>query len=258
MTEPNPCLPHPPTGEAPLRLFCFHHAGGSAGAFRGWPDLLGPGIEIVPVQLPGREGRIREPRHTRLDPLVEEVSAALDGLLDEPYLFYGHSMGTLLAHEITARLPAGARLPELLIVGGFPAPHLGHALNLPPGLADAELTTLLLGLGGLPAELADRPEWLEVLLPIVRDDLAVCADHRPAPPEPLPVPIHALAGQDDLLVDVDKVLAWQRHTSVSFRAESLPGGHFFAKDHPSAFFTALTWAIRARLPHGPDPVRAAR
>ncbi|MFG2648274.1 thioesterase II family protein [Streptomyces sp. NPDC048436] len=243
-------LPYPPAGGADLRLFCFHHAGGSAAAFRGWSDSLGPRVDVVPVQLPGRESRIREPRFTRLLPLVTEVEAALSGHLDQPYAFYGHSMGALLAHALVERAAPGARLPETLIVGGFPAPHVGHVLKLSPGMSDAELAELLIGLGGLPAELAGRPEWLAALLPVIRDDLAVCADHRPAPPRRLPVPLHVLAGHDDLLVDVDKVLAWQEHTSESFRAEVLPGGHFFARDRPEAFFEAIGRAVHAHVPGG--------
>ncbi|MFE6159096.1 thioesterase II family protein [Streptomyces sp. NPDC056486] len=241
-------LPHPPAGGADLRLFCFHHAGGSASAFRGWSDVLGPRVEVVPVQLPGRESRIREPRFTRLMPLVTEVEAALAGYLDQPYAFYGHSMGALLAHALVDRAAPGTRLPETLIVGGCPAPHEGPTLNLPRGMSDPELAELLIGMGGLPAELADQPEWLAALLPVIRDDLAVCGDRCPAPSRRLPVPLHVLAGHDDLLVDVDKVLAWQEHTSESFRAEVLPGGHFFARDRPEAFFSALIWAVHAHVP----------
>jgi len=242
-------LPYPPAGGADLRLFCFHHAGGSAAAFRGWGDVLGPRVEVVPVQLPGRASRIREPRFTRLMPLVTEVEAALSGHLDQPYAFYGHSMGALLAHSLVERGALGTRLPEALIVGGFPAPHMGHALSLSPGMPDKEFAELLIGLGGVPAELADQPEWLAALLPVIRDDLAVCGDHRPTPPHRLPIPVHVLAGHDDLLVDVEESLAWQEHTSESFRAEVLPGGHFFARDRPEAFFKALIRAVHAHVPN---------
>jgi hypothetical protein len=35
-----------------IRLFCLPHAGAGASAYRDWPLLLAPGIEVVPVQLP--------------------------------------------------------------------------------------------------------------------------------------------------------------------------------------------------------------
>jgi surfactin synthase thioesterase subunit len=237
-------LPRLPDTQATLRLFCFHHAGGSAAAFKGWSDIIGDQVSVVPVQLPGREGRIREPRFTELKPLVNELERELRPWLDLPHAFYGHSMGALLAYTLTRRASrAGSRLPEALIVGGYPAPHLPHALQLPPGLPDEQLVDLLTGLGGLPPAIAHSPEWLDVLLPVIRDDLAVCATHRVAPPEPLDVPVHALAGADDLLVDVADVQAWAEHTTNEFTTETLPGGHFYPRDRPAAFYDALNRTV---------------
>ncbi|MEU6366626.1 thioesterase domain-containing protein [Streptomyces sp. NPDC046931] len=60
-----PCRPEatpPPAldGDA-IQLFCLAHAGAGASVYRDWPALLAPGIEAVPVKLPGRESRHREP-----------------------------------------------------------------------------------------------------------------------------------------------------------------------------------------------------
>ncbi|WP_256729654.1 thioesterase II family protein, partial [Burkholderia pseudomallei] len=46
---------------ARVRLFCFHYAGATASIFRTWPGGLPDWIEVVAVQLPGREYRRREP-----------------------------------------------------------------------------------------------------------------------------------------------------------------------------------------------------
>ena len=45
---------------ARVRMFCFPYAGGGASAYRGWAAPLPPDVEVCPVQLPGREGRLRE------------------------------------------------------------------------------------------------------------------------------------------------------------------------------------------------------
>ncbi|MFF3062173.1 thioesterase II family protein [Streptomyces sp. NPDC057909] len=245
---PTPYLPHPPNGDALLNLFCFHHAGASASAFRDWAEHLGPDVSVAAVQLPGRASRIHETRFTELEPLAADMGKALRPWLNRPYLFYGHSMGALLAYTLASRLGPDTLLPKALIVSGYPAPHLHHTLELQPALTDRELMEQLHGLGGLPAELADHPEWLEVLMPVIRDDLAMCASHRPVPPRRLPIPIHVLAGQHDPLVDVADVLAWQQHTSKPFRAETLPGRHFFPQERPTAFYAALLRAVSARMP----------
>ena len=42
---------------ARLRLFCFPYAGAGASIFHRWPDALREEVDVVPVQLPGRETR---------------------------------------------------------------------------------------------------------------------------------------------------------------------------------------------------------
>src|SRR4051812_10692399 len=54
--------------QARARLFCFPFAGGGASAFRTWvKPLADQHIDVVPVQLPGREARLIEPALTRID-----------------------------------------------------------------------------------------------------------------------------------------------------------------------------------------------
>src|SRR5262249_9592351 len=108
-----------------LRLFCFHHAGGGASGFGDWQQAPGPAVAGPPVQLPGRERRIREPRCTELAALTPELADHLDPYLHQPHAFYGHSMGALVAWDlVTFRAAAGRRLPEALLVGACTPPHL--------------------------------------------------------------------------------------------------------------------------------------
>ena len=34
-----------------MRLFCFHHAGGGGAMFNAWNKALGPGVDVVPVEI---------------------------------------------------------------------------------------------------------------------------------------------------------------------------------------------------------------
>src|SRR4029453_18366937 len=49
-----------PQAAAALRVFCFHHAGGGASSYRAWAGELPAWLELCAIQLPGREGRLRE------------------------------------------------------------------------------------------------------------------------------------------------------------------------------------------------------
>jgi surfactin synthase thioesterase subunit len=89
-----------PNPQARLRLFCFPYAGGGAAVFRGWVDRMPGIVEVCPVQLPGRETRMKEAPFNRLSTLVPAAAQALLPYLDKPFAFFGHSMGALVSFEI--------------------------------------------------------------------------------------------------------------------------------------------------------------
>ncbi|WP_406294444.1 alpha/beta fold hydrolase [Embleya sp. NBC_00888] len=238
---------------APLRLFCFHHAGGAASSFGDWRRALGPGVDVLPIQLPGREGRAREARAGELTELVAELDADLDPWLsDRPYVFYGHSMGALVAHALTRRRFEHDRtLPERLVVGACPAPHLRTPLDGAAERTDEELGRFLLDIGGMSPTLLRYPEWRRAAIALLRDDLRLCASdpHRGHPEygARLPCPIEVFAGVDDPLVSLPHAAAWHTYTSARCRVHVQSGGHFFAQE-PGAAFAARALAPLLRAP----------
>jgi surfactin synthase thioesterase subunit len=73
-------------------MFCLPHAGADVSAFHGWAGLLDGVAEPVPVLLPGRGVRRREPRITDARALLAELLRG-QGPPAAPYLLYGHSLG---------------------------------------------------------------------------------------------------------------------------------------------------------------------
>lgn len=107
------------TQDAPLRLFCFAHAGGGSGFYRPWREKLLPEIEVCPVILPGRETRVAEPAHRSMEDLIGPLCTGLAPHLDRPYALFGHSTGAAIAYEVArrfqddpARAPAGCWCPD--------------------------------------------------------------------------------------------------------------------------------------------------
>ncbi len=93
-----------------LRLICLPYAGGGASVFaalrRHAPDWL----DVLPVQLPGRENRIGEPAIAAMPDLVTALTGALAPVLDRPYALLGYSVGARIAFCLTRAL-ARAGLP---------------------------------------------------------------------------------------------------------------------------------------------------
>src|SRR6516165_9579707 len=110
---------------ARLRLIILPHSGGGARTFSQWPDKLPEDVEVLAVQLPGREERFRETPFSRMEPLIEALMPALIPYLDAPYVLFGHSLGALIAFELARAISAQNRTgPAQIIVSGHAAAHL--------------------------------------------------------------------------------------------------------------------------------------
>jgi medium-chain acyl-[acyl-carrier-protein] hydrolase len=229
-----------PNARARLRLFCMAHAGGGASAFRTWADALPPEVEVLPVQLPGRENRIMEAPFDRLEPLVEALADAVQPYLTLPFALFGHSNGALIGFELARTLRARGRPgPVHFFASGRRAPdlppdRLTHHLPEPEFLADLQ------ELGGLPAELLAHEELLSLLVPTLRADVAIHETYAFAEQAPLECPITAYGGLTDPKVQRHQVEAWARHTRGPFVVRMFPGGHFFLLDDRTLFLRALS------------------
>ncbi|MGN9809234.1 thioesterase II family protein [Micromonospora sp. BQ11] len=219
----------PRRGATPaLRLFCLPYAGGGSSAYAAWQAALGTGVEVCPVELPGRQTRWRDPAYTGVRPLVEDLASALTDELEVPYALFGHSMGSIVAFELARELRRrGAAPPRVLFAAGGLAPGLRRASPDIHDQPDRLVVDRLLRLGGLDEEIAAEPELLELLLPTIRADFSICETYEYRPEPPLPCPIVAFAGDRDEEVPPARVAPWREHTSAGFALHVLPGGHFF-------------------------------
>jgi pimeloyl-ACP methyl ester carboxylesterase len=110
-------------------------------------------LQIMPVELPGRNSRMTEPKQSSLTQLVDDLAEALTPLIREkPYALLGHSMGAWVVYELAKVLHSrGEPLPSRVYVAGNRAPHLHSAAHDPDQITPT--------LGTLPEELF----WLVVL-----------------------------------------------------------------------------------------------
>jgi medium-chain acyl-[acyl-carrier-protein] hydrolase len=224
------------TYEPLLRLFCFPYAGGSAHVFREWQRYLAPEIDVCLVHLPGRAQRICELPHTRLLALVEEVADAIGTQIDEPFAFYGHSMGGLISFELARELRRRrCEIPVHLFVSAHPSPvakkRLPHTFNLPLPEFIAEIRKF----NGTPKELFDYPELQEAWLPLLRADFEMTDTYEYLADSALGCPIMVYGGEKDEIVSAKNLAAWGQLTSAKCEIRIFPGDHFFIQNHKTEF-----------------------
>jgi medium-chain acyl-[acyl-carrier-protein] hydrolase len=246
--RPNPWLEYSkPNPQARLRLFCFPFAGGGAAIFRTWPDGLRRSVEVCPVELPGRGIRLREPLFTRLSPLVQAIAQALLPRLDKPFAFFGHSLGALVSFELARHLRRQLGLcPVQLFVSACRAPQMPDSDRPLHQLPDSVFMEELRRLNGTPEKVLQNAELMQLLLPVVRSDMAIFETHVYSNEDPLDCPISAFGGLQDGKVSHDDLAAWREQTYGSFTLRMFPGNHFFLESARGLLLRAVCQDI-ARL-----------
>ncbi len=231
-----------------LRLVCFAHAGGGVTPFARWKNLLPPEVALCPVLRPGRENAYSQPLLRDVSALTAGAEQALKTLPPLRTIFLGHSLGALLAYELARKLQDSGTPPELLILTGRQAPtapSLGPPLaGLPDARFIADLDTRY---GGIPRELKEAPDLLELMLPILRADLAASESYRYLPGPRLRCPLLVCNGISDRAVPADSARPWAEQTEKTCEFLTFPGGHFFLFDPASGFMDTLRQRLQKHL-----------
>ncbi|MFD2768417.1 thioesterase II family protein [Micromonospora eburnea] len=235
--------------EGATRLICLPHAGGSASWYFPMSRALSPGIDVLAVQYPGRQDRRLEPQIDNIPELVDRTYQALDGWIDAPFAFFGHSMGAVLAYELARKLrAAGNRGPMMLFVSGRRAPSCGRRSSV-HRLDDERLVAELRRVGGTDERLLSEPDLRAAVLAVTRNDYRAVETYVHVAGPPLDCPISVLVGDRDPQVSVDEAAAWAEHSMGGCDLHVLPGGHFYVNDQwprVTGIVTAAVEQVRRR------------
>jgi surfactin synthase thioesterase subunit len=216
--------------QAKVNLVCFPFAGSGASIFFPWEKFLHSDFNIYAFQAPGREDRIGEDLIDNLELLVQKGSAELLKLANKPIILFGHSLGAVIAFEITKLIEKQGIEPKCLIVSGRQPPHL--SLKMPPisELSDQDLLKGLLDLEGTDREIVKHPELLEIILPIIRADFKIGEKYLLPIQDQINCPIIAIGANNDPWVKVDELSQWQKFTRQECQLKTISGDHFYVKN----------------------------
>jgi medium-chain acyl-[acyl-carrier-protein] hydrolase len=227
-------------------VVCLAFGGGSSAAYRPWAGRFPADVQLYGVDLPGRAARYHEPLLTRMEAITQALAAMPD--FEVPPVFFGHSLGALLAYEWAHELAeTGRRAPVRLVVSGRSAPQAAPARAPIHRLPDDAFLEEVKRYQGLPEDVLAHRELVELVLPVLRADFTLTETYRFRARARLAVPITVCLGNSDPMVDPECWLDWQRCTTASCERRLYEGGHFYLHDHRDALIDMLT--RYAREPH---------
>lgn len=217
---------------AKIRLFCFPFAGGGAGIYRTWSDALPTEIEVIPVQLPGRERRMAEKPFTAMPSLVDVLLGVLEPHLRErPFAFFGHSMGATIAFELSHRLrETQGPMPLALLASARMAPHRTVERDPFYHLPMPEFKARLAELDGTPEAVLQNEELMDLMAPLLRADFELIDTYPETRHPRFEFPVFAYGGLGDHEVSEEDVRAWDEVTDGPCTVRMLQGGHFFINE----------------------------
>ena len=232
--------PHPKP-KASIRLFCFPFAGAGTAVFYPWSKALPEWIEMRPVLLPGRESRLREEPITQISFLIEEMVAAIEPLCNLPCAFFGHSLGAVIAFELSCRLSKNSeKKPVHLFLSSRRAPHLPSRNPNLHELPDAIfIEQVQKRYNGVPQQILSDPELLKLFLPAMRADFTILETTLHVEEPPGNIPITMFGGVDDPTVTFGELNAWKKYTTSTFTVLMLPGDHFYLLNQRSNILTII-------------------
>ncbi|MEV7618393.1 alpha/beta fold hydrolase [Streptomyces sp. NPDC089799] len=225
------------------RMVCLPHSGGSAVAYRPWSRSVPADLSLMAVQYPGHADRLGEPFAGGIAELGAGVAGDLLRLDPAPCVLFGHSLGALVAYETARVLQEAGSPPAYLFLSGAPAPSQ-HRGGITHEAGDEELWDALCGLGGMDPAVAADTELRDLMLPVLRADIALSLAYRPAPDAvPLNCAVRCHYNTEDPLVDAERISAWAEVGTGPFSVRAWPGGHFRLFSDPAAAIGDIVTAL---------------
>ncbi|MGC5775214.1 thioesterase II family protein [Paenibacillus pabuli] len=209
-------------------LYCVPYAGGSAAVYANWTKDMDQNILVKQLELPGRGRRFREPLIENVPGLVEDLYLQINNSLDgNPYAIFGHSLGSLLAYELSYLIQSRRehRLPEILFLSGQNPPHRKDSFIVDHELGDIRFLEELHKLGGMSDDLLNNPELARLFVPILRSDIKASNTYHYVERTKMNTPISILFGKEDPLCD--HYSEWRNCTDRKCEYTAFDGGHFF-------------------------------
>ncbi len=225
-------VPLKKTEDPKARLLCLPFEGGQAGFYTSWTEHLRSGVDLMAVELPGRGQRAREAPCADIHEVVKQIlEASFEHLHDKPLMIFGHSLGALLAYELTVQLAAAELpMPKRLLISGYQAPSdKGSYFPRMSQLEDQDFFEDLINEDCLTHRVMQEPEAVAMELDSIRADYQMKENYVPRKHALLNIPVEVFAGSRDH-IPLGNLLEWQQVARQPVHVCVFKGDHFFIEE----------------------------
>lgn len=228
-----------------IKLFCFPHLGGTAATYYQWKYSFPENIEICPIELAGRGERLQDPFYLNFKDMIVDIAGRVMSHDLDIYAFWGHSMGALIAYEVSYYLRnSGVISPAHIFFSGRNAPDLKDELFFECN-DENKLMKKLNEIGGIPKEIFEYPDLFDMVWPVFLSDYKIMKSYGfKLHKQKLDSDISIISGTNDATINYALMSKWNSLTEKKCMFYSMQGGHFYIESNLENLKTLIETVLK--------------
>lgn len=220
-------------GTSKNQLVCFPFLGGYANSYYELALELPRNIEVLSINPPGHGSCQKKPLHT-LDEMIDLYYDKLKSHLKENCIFFGHSMGAIVAFFLVNKVMESEDYPVKpsgLIISASNSPDFFKHSRI-ASMSDNDLLEHMFAMGGIQEELRAEKTLLEYFTPIFRADFSALESiDTKKYISPIQIPSYQFFGSRDKIVNTESIRKWHSYFSQGLDEFIIDGGHMYVKQN---------------------------
>lgn len=224
----NRCVQVMRKAAVPKQVVLFPFGGGSGYSYMELIKTIDADAEMIVVNPPGRLLDGAKPLES-IEAMVVLYAKELRALLKENLLFFGHSIGGIVAYETCKALQKEFKIKKMIISNISPPHRARENVDLHSGMDKETLIQKSTALGGMPQLFKNEAELLETFISGLRADLKALESYNPEPPanvKKINIDTSVLYSTGDYIVDTSSLGDWKHYLECSEFVE-FTGDHFY-------------------------------
>lgn len=228
-----------------IHLYSFPFAAGSQYSYSPFQKVAPSWLTWQSLDYAGHGKRMFEPPMTNIDEIVEEYKNYFAKNIKTPYVFYGHSMGSLIIYILILEfIKNDIPLPMHIFLSGRGGACIPERFRNAAYITKEEIVGEIEAMDGDVKVLLDNPKLFDVYEKVLRADFMVLEsyDYKKYEGTKIDVPATVFIGEKDNYT-VKQAQQWQQEFSQPIDLHILSGRHFFIFDHIEKMMKTITQTI---------------
>lgn len=220
------------TEESSYNMICIPYAGASGSMYAPWVRKIDKSIAVLPLIYPKREKRRNEEMPESLKEIAKQFVEESPEVFEKPYIILGHCTGAMTGYEIVKEAEKRyGKSPALFVAISAPSPRKKLTAEKLRNFSDEDMLSYMVESKLVDEKTAGMSAFMNYYMPIFKTDFLLHDEYDCGEIKKMPCNIMCMYGNDDVLVDVDKISDWKNFTTGTFEQQVYEGDHFFIQNH---------------------------